>query len=172
MESNLGLIIFVKLFVDLTSLDPGNNSNQSVLAPCDSGVWLLYGWWQRGHPATASELIVNSRAACCCSLARLYFFISYSHGPGRPRGCQSTLIFIITWNLSGLNGSTAVRGSLSSVTTPSVSRQGNLQMYEMFYCLSDLVTHLAHCSTHSLPIVQGSSPLPLPPFIVTVWGMF
>lgn len=40
------------------------------------------------------------------TLQRLYFFISCSQGIKSPRGFQRTLIFITTWNLSGLNGST------------------------------------------------------------------
>lgn len=38
-------------------------------------------------------------------LARLYFFIRPSGGCQSPRGCQSTLILIRTWVLSGVNGS-------------------------------------------------------------------
>lgn len=42
---------------------------------------------------------------CPPLLARLYFFISPSGGCQSPRGCQSTLILIRTWVLSGVNGS-------------------------------------------------------------------
>lgn len=38
-------------------------------------------------------------------LARLYFFIRPSGGCRSPGGCQSTLILIRTWVLSGVNGS-------------------------------------------------------------------
>lgn len=55
-------------------------------------------------------LILESKNLCY-SLKRLYFFISCSQGTKNPRGCQSTLIFITTWNLSGLNGSTQLLGA-------------------------------------------------------------
>lgn len=148
----LGLNYFVKLFVYLTSPDPGNNSNQWWLTPFGTGVWLLYSWWQRGHTATVCELILNSWAACCFP-ARLYFFISYSQGPGSPRGCQSTLIFIITWNLSGLNGSTQLSGafwtrlqlhiSLGKTEAGVLIGRGMYKMHETFYCSSNLTMHLS-----------------------------
>lgn len=46
-------------------------------------------------------------------LARLYFFIRPSGGCRSPGGCQSTLILIRTWVLSGVNGSQQLSTQLS-----------------------------------------------------------
>lgn len=46
-------------------------------------------------------------------LARLYFFIRPSGGCQSPGGCQSTLILIRTWVLSGVNGSQQLSTRLS-----------------------------------------------------------
>lgn len=46
-------------------------------------------------------------------LARLYFFIRPSGGCWSPGGCQSTLILIRTWVLSGVNGSQQLSTRLS-----------------------------------------------------------
>lgn len=48
-----------------------------------------------------------------CLLARLYFFIRPSGGCQSPTGCQSTLILIRTWVLSGVNGSQHLSTGLS-----------------------------------------------------------
>ena len=69
------------------------------------------------YPCPASPLSVHALPICPLLgpegafwyapslLARLYFFIRPSGGCQSPRGCQSTLILIRTWVLSGVNGS-------------------------------------------------------------------
>lgn len=73
-------------------------------------------------------------------LARLYFFIRPSGGCQSPIGCQSTLILIRTWVLSGVNGSQQLSTGLSQS-----------------YCNS-YITHCrrAHTHTHIKPCIHAS----------------
>lgn len=112
---------------------PKNNLNLSALTP--------------KYPCSTSPLSVHALSICPLLgpqgafwyapslLARLYFFIRPSGGCQSPRGCQSTLILIRTWVLSGVNGSQQLSTGLS-------------QSYRNSYITQCMHTHM-HTRVHT-----------------------
>lgn len=88
-QIQLGLNYFVKLFVDLTSLDPGSNSNQSVLAPLWHQSPLALQLMTEGAHGSPSELILNSGAAAAVPWPGCISSLAVPRAQGAPEGVRA-----------------------------------------------------------------------------------